>query len=123
MLPQEIIDAWAEREPAFVLTTVSPEGIPNSIWVISSGLYDEEHIVIADNYFDKTRANIQATGVASVLFITRDGRSYQLKGTVGYHTEGHFYDFMKEVTPPKYPGHAAVVLQADEIYKGSQRLR
>ena len=122
MLPQEIIDAWAEREPAFVLTTVSPQGIPNSIWVISSGLYQGEHIVIADNYFDKTRANIHATGVASVLFITKDGRSYQLKGRVSYHTDGPFYDFMKAVTPPKYPGHAAVVLHASEMYTGSQKL-
>lgn len=123
MLPQEIIDAWAEREPATVLTTVSSEGIPNSIWVMSTGLYNEEHIIIADNYFDKTKANILSTGIASVLFITKDGRSYQLKGTMSYHTDGPFYDFMKEMTPPKYPGHAAVVLHATEIYTGSQRLR
>ena len=122
MLPQEIIDAWAEREPATVLTTVSSEGIPNSIWVMSTGLYNEEHIIIADNYFDKTKANILSTGIASVLFITKDGRSYQLKGTMSYHTDGPFYDFMKEVTPPKYPGHAAVVLHATEIYTGSERL-
>lgn len=123
MLPQEIIDAWAEREPATVLTTVSSEGIPNSIWVMSTGLYNEEHIIIADNYFDKTKANILSTGIASLLFITKDGRSYQLKGTMSYHTDGPFYDFMKEMTPPKYPGHAAVVLHATEIYTGSQRLR
>lgn len=122
MLPQEIIDAWAMREMAFVLTTVDESGKPNSVWVISSGLYDDEHIVIADNYFDKTRANILATGIGAVLFITKDGVSYQLKGRLSYHTDGPFYTFMKEVTPPKYPGHAAAVLHATEIYKGSVRL-
>lgn len=122
MLPHAIIDAWAERQPAFVLTTVSEEGVPNSIWAISSGLYNNEHIVVADNYFDKTRANIFDTGVASLLFITRDGVSYQLKGTLSYHTEGPFYEFMKAVTPPKYPGHGAAVLHATEIYSGSERL-
>lgn len=123
MLPQEIIDAWADREPALVLTTVSSEGIPNSIWVMSSGLYEEEYIIIADNYFDKTKANILSTGIASLLFITKDGRSYQLKGAMSYHTHGPLYDFMKQVTPPKYPGHAAAVLHTTEIYTGSQRLR
>lgn len=123
MLIQEIIDAWAEREGATVLTTVSSEGIPNSIWVMSTGLYKNEHIIIADNYFDKTKANILSTGIASVLFITKDGRSYQLKGTMSYHRDGPFYDFMMEVTPPKFPRRAAVVLHATEIYSGSERLR
>lgn len=122
MLPQEILDAWADRQPATVLTTVSEEGIPNSIWVMSTGLYRDEHIIIADNYFDKTKANILSTGTASLLFITRDGKSYQLKGTLTYHRDGPFYDFMKEVTPPKYPGHAAAVLHAREIFSGSERL-
>ena len=123
MLSQEIIDAWAEREGATVLTTVSSEGIPNSIWVMSTGLYKNEHIIIADNYFDKTKANILSTGIASVLFITKEGRSYQLKGTMSYHRDGPFYDFMMEVTPPKFPRRAAVVLHATEIYSGSERLR
>lgn len=123
MLSQEIIDAWAEREGATVLTTVSSEGIPNSIWVMSTGLYNNEHIIIADNYFDKTKANILSTGIASVLFTTKDGRSYQLKGTMSYHRDGPFYDFMMEVTPPKFPRRAAVVLHATEIYSGSERLR
>lgn len=123
MLIQEIIDAWAEREGATVLTTVSSEGIPNSIWVMSTGLYKNEHIIIADNYFDKTKANILSTGIASVLFITKEGRSYQLKGTMSYHRDGPFYDFMMEVTPPKFPRRAAVVLHATEIYSGSERLR
>lgn len=123
MLIQEIIDAWAEREGATVLTTVSSEGRPNSIWVMSTGLYKNEHIIIADNYFDKTKANILSTGIASVLFITKEGRSYQLKGTMSYHRDGPFYDFMMEVTPPKFPRRAAVVLHATEIYSGSERLR
>ncbi len=123
MLSQEIIDAWAEREGATVLTTVSSEGRPNSIWVMSTGLYKNEHIIIADNYFDKTKANILSTGIASVLFITKEGRSYQLKGTMSYHRDGPFYDFMMEVTPPKFPRRAAVVLHATEIYSGSERLR
>ena len=123
MLIQEIIDAWAEREGATVLTTVSSEGIPNSIWVMSTGLYNNEHIIIADNYFDKTKANILSTGITSVLFTTKDGRSYQLKGTMSYHRDGPFYDFMMEVTPPKFPRRAAVVLHATEIYSGSERLR
>jgi uncharacterized protein len=42
--------------------------------------YNESVIVIADNYFNKTRKNILSGSKASILFFTNEGTSFQLKG-------------------------------------------
>ncbi len=122
MLPKIVLEAWEERQLPFVLTTVDLEGVPNSIYVISSGLYEGTDIVIADNYFEKTRANIESGGKASVLFITSDGRPFQIKGMLTYHDSGPVYTFMRKVTPERFPRRAAVLLHPTEIYSGSERL-
>jgi predicted pyridoxine 5'-phosphate oxidase superfamily flavin-nucleotide-binding protein len=122
MIPQRVLDAWEDRKPAFVLTTVSSDGVPNSIWAISGGLYDRRYFVVADNYFTKTRANLESGRLATLLFITKDGVGYQIKGTLTYHTEGTFYDFMRTVTPAKYPRRGAAVLHVRKIYCGSEEI-
>ena len=80
MLPKEILNGWKEREKTIVLTTVSSDGMPNSIWATCADMYDEEVVVVADNYFAKTKQNLAAGTPASVLFLTKDRTSYQLKG-------------------------------------------
>ena len=81
MLPKQIIEAWKNKQPAIVLTTVDEQGMPNSIYAPCTDLYQDNEIVIANNYFDKTKHNIDTGTKASVLFITEEGKSYQLKGT------------------------------------------
>lgn len=68
--------AWEERDGAIVLTTVDNTGLPNSIYVTCIGLSDDNRIVIANNYFSKTKQNIDAKSKATVLFITKEGKSY-----------------------------------------------
>ncbi len=122
MLPKAIITAWKNRQPAVVLTTVDEKGLPNSIYAICADLYQDNEIVIANNYFDKTKQNIDTGTKASVLFITEEGNSYQLKGDVSYHTEGVYYDFMKAFNSVEHPGHGALVLHAQDGYSGQEKL-
>ncbi|WP_319756644.1 pyridoxamine 5'-phosphate oxidase family protein [uncultured Sphaerochaeta sp.] len=122
MLPNTIIEAWKSRQPAVVLTTVDESGMPNSIYATCTDLYQDTEIVIANNYFDKTKHNIDMGTKASVLFITEEGKSYQLKGEVSYHTEGAYYDFMKAFNPVKHPGHGALVLHAQAGFSGQEQL-
>jgi hypothetical protein len=122
MLPKEVLDGWQEREKAVVLTTVSTDGMPNSIWATCADLYDQKTVVVADNYFSKTKQNILAGTLASVLFLTKERKSYQLKGTVSYHTEGPYFDFMKTFNPARHPGHGALVIHVQEAYSGAQNL-
>ncbi|MFA5258381.1 MAG: pyridoxamine 5'-phosphate oxidase family protein, partial [Opitutales bacterium] len=101
---------------------VDSAGVPNAIYVTCVREYDGNSIVIADNYFNKTRANIQAGSSGSILFITNAGKSYQLKGRIEYHTSGPVYDAMKTWNSDKHPGVAAAALKVERVYCGGEQL-
>ena len=121
-IPENVIKAWEDREDAIVLTTVNEQGIPNSIYATCVSMFNDNTIVVADNYFDKTRKNILSNSFGSILFITKEGKSYQLKGSLTYYKEGKIFEDMKQWNPSKHPGNAAVALNVMEIYSGSDKL-
>lgn len=121
-IPQEVSAAWENRQKAIVFTTVSVDNVPNSIYATCVSKYDDETIVVADNYFDKTQENILAGSKGSLLFITQEGKSYQLKGDIEYHQEGPIFDDMKNWNPEKHPGHAATVIKVTSVYSGAKKL-
>lgn len=121
-LPLQVCNAWDVRQDAVVFSTADINGVPNSIYVRSVFRYSESIIVIADNYFDKTRRNLLTGSKACILFITNEGKSYQLKGSVRYLKSGEIYDNMKRWNPSKHPGHAAACLEVEEVYSGSERI-
>lgn len=117
-----ITSAWEEKEGPVVLTTIGANGIPNAIYATCVAQYDENTFVVANNYFLKTMDNIKAGSKASILFMTKDSKAYQLKGSVVYHTNGPVFDNMKTWNPEKHPGHGAAALLVDEAYSGQERL-
>lgn len=121
-LPEVVSKAWDTRKGPIVLATVDAQGAPNIIYATCVKKYDDARIVVADNYFAKTRANILAGSKGSLLFITEEGKAYQVKGHFEYLTSGPIYDDMKTWLDPKHPGHAAVVLCVEQVYSGSQQL-
>lgn len=121
-LPQVVSQAWDNRKGPIVLATVSPEGVPNAIYATCVTKYAEDRLVVADNYFSKTRANIAAGSKGSLLFITEEGKAYQVKGTIEYVTGGPIYDDMKGWLDPKHPGHAATVLHVEHVFNGATQL-
>ena len=121
-LPQIVSDAWDDREPIVVLTTVSKDGIPNSIYVGVVGRFDSTTFFVANNYFSKTKQNIMADSKASLLFLTHERKSYQLKGSIELQENGPIYEAMKKLNPAQYPGHAVAVLHVEEVFSGADRL-
>ena len=121
-MPEEVSNAWDKRKGPVVFTTVDKEGVPNSIYATCVSKYNEGIIVVANNYFDKTKTNIFSGSLGSILFITNDNKSFQIKGYIKYYTEGDIFDDMKKWLPEKYPGHAAASLEIKEIYSGSKKL-
>ncbi|MFW5848239.1 MAG: pyridoxamine 5'-phosphate oxidase family protein [Spirochaetota bacterium] len=122
VLPNEVSEAWEHREGPVVFTTVDSDGIPNAIYAGAVGKHDDGTIVIANNYFDKTIRNIRAGSDASVLFITDAGKAYQIKGSISYHQDGPYFEFMKSWNSAKHPGHGAAAVAAREVYSGAERL-
>lgn len=120
--PEAVQTAWANREGPIVLATVDATGVPNAIYAGSVHEYGDDIIVIADNYFHKTRANILAGSRGALLFITKERKSYQLKGRFEYHTSGPIFDAMKQWNPSKHPGVAAAALKVEHIFNGGEQL-
>ena len=121
-LPEKVSQAWENREGPIVFTTVDSQGKPNAIYATCVSKYSEDTLIVANNFFSKTLNNIQAGSQGSILFITEDGTSYQIKGSITYHEEGAIFEDMKQWNPEKLPGHAAAALTVEEVYSGAEQM-
>ena len=121
-LPEKVRKAWEDREGPIILSTVNEDGIPNAIYATCVSLFSEDTVVVANNYFSKTLENILAGSKGTILFITKEGKSYQIKGSIEYHKEGSIFEDMKKWNPKKHPGHAAAALKVEEVYTGAEKL-
>jgi len=121
-LPEKVSKAWEDREGPIILSTVNGDGIPNTIYATCVSKFSEDTIVVANNYFSKTLENILAGSKGSILFITKEGKAYQIKGSIEYHKEGSIFEDMKKWNPKKHPGHAAAALKVEEVYAGAEKL-
>ena len=121
-IPETVRNAWDRRDGPAIFTTVSKDGIPNSIYVTCVGRFDDETLLVADNYFDKTRSNLLSGTAGALLFRDDGGKPYQVKGSLERHTTGPHFDHMKSWNPSKHPGHAVAALRIEAIYSGSERI-
>lgn len=122
-LPKAVLEAWNNKEDAVVLATVDATGIPNIIYATCVSVFNGEKLVVADNYFNKTQKNILAGSKGSILFMTKEGKAYQVKGTLEYHKDGDIFNDMKSWNPEKHPGHAAAVLVVEEVFSGAEKIQ
>jgi len=123
ILPEAATEAWKNREDPVVMTTVDSSGNPNTIYVTCVKKVSNDQIVVADNKMHKTRTNVKTGGPVSLLYITKEKKAFQLKGSVAYVTEGPLFDDMKNGwLDKKYPGHEAVVISIEEVYSGAKKL-
>ncbi len=121
-LPESVTKAWNDRKGPVVIATVDNNGVPNVIYATCVSKYNDDTMVVADNYFDKTRKNILSGCKGSLLFITKDDKPYQIKGSFEYHKDGEIFDDMKKWNPAQHPGHAAAALKVEEVYTGAEKL-
>ena len=121
-LPESVRRAWDDRDGPVILATVSPDGVPNIIYATCVGVFGDDRLVVADNYFDKTRRNLLAGGRGALLFRSKNGKAYQVKGALEYHTDGEVFHHMKTWNPSQHPGHGAAALRIEEVYSGAEKL-
>jgi hypothetical protein len=105
-----------------VLSTSTPEGIPNAVPVGAKKIIDTQTILISDQFFNKTLANLKSNPQVAVTY-WEGHEGYQLKGTVTIETSGQRYEetaqwihglSAKVGFPLKSKG--AVILRIEEIY-------
>lgn len=121
-LPQAFLDAWENKEPRMIFSTVDTNGEPNSVWILCVKLLDNQRILIANNFFNKTLENINNDSRGSLLMIAPEREAYQIKGALSYYTEGAIYDEMKAWLDPKFAGVGATILTIESIYYGAEKI-
>ncbi|MCS3923662.1 pyridoxamine 5'-phosphate oxidase family protein [Methanosalsum natronophilum] len=109
-----------EKQNPVPIATASADSIPNVAFVGFLKVVNEDTIMVADNFFNKTKQNLQENN--KVAFVVYDGytkRSYQIKGTAEVKTSGPEYDEMVEWVNslmPDMPKKAAVMIHVDEVF-------
>ncbi len=118
-MPPEVQEVINKQSPVPV-ATADPDGKPNVIFVGFLRIVDDETIQIADNFFDKTAANMEANPQVSIVGYDGEAKkSFQVKGRVEIVTKGPVYEDVKAWVYAKskaLPAKAAVVMHVEEVY-------
>ncbi|MFM8444105.1 MAG: pyridoxamine 5'-phosphate oxidase family protein [Methylococcus sp.] len=115
------MQAAIERAELLPLATASLTGIPNVVPVKFVWVAAPDTLWIADNYLDKTLANLRENPRAALYVWSADPKlCVQIKGDIAIHTEGRDYETMKaqaRAEKPDLPARSLVVLHIREIYQ------
>ncbi|MCD4703032.1 MAG: pyridoxamine 5'-phosphate oxidase family protein [Methanosarcinaceae archaeon] len=119
-LTQEMKDAFSKVR-IFPFATASKDGVPNVIPIGMCQLVDDETIWIIDNYFLKTRQNLDENPHASMFIWGPEVKGcYQIKGQVEIKTSGEDYEkayALAKGKGDKYPAKALVVMTIMEVFE------
>ena len=118
----EAVKKAITKQDVFPVATANQDRIPNVVYIKYLKVVDDQTILIADNYLNKTRNNILNNG--KIAFAVRDEEkgSYQIKGIAKRLTEGAMFDEVQKWVPDKLPRVAAVIMHIEEIYNGAERI-
>jgi len=111
-----------EKVPTVILATSTGDGAPNAVPVGSKKIIDDETILISNQFFNKTLANLKANPKVAVTF-WEGFEGYQLKGSIVIETSGRRFeetakwieDLGNKIGFP-LTSKGAVILKIDEIY-------
>jgi predicted pyridoxine 5'-phosphate oxidase superfamily flavin-nucleotide-binding protein len=107
-----------EKDLVF-LATASPDGVPNVVPIGFARPIDEDNILIADNYMNKTRQNLDKN--PQISLVTKDATKcpFQFKGKVFIYESGKYFDIVTEWgenAMTKLTPKAAILMKVEEIY-------
>ena len=94
-IPQEIQE-FIKGKMGWV-ATASADGIPNATPKGSVSVIDDQHLVFADLFSVKTRANLKENPKVAVTVVDEKSyKGYQLKGSAELLTAGPIFDQVAE---------------------------
>ena len=123
----EKVRAMFENQPIVAMATASENGIPNVVPIGAKKVLDDETILISDQYFNKTLANLKENPQVALTFWDLETHdSYQIKGAITIETSGEVFEqtaaWIEEIAkarnvPMKSKG--AVVLKITDIFSSA----
>jgi predicted pyridoxine 5'-phosphate oxidase superfamily flavin-nucleotide-binding protein len=119
-LTEEMQETFS-RVRIFPFATASGDGVPNVIPIGMCRLEDDETIWITDNYFLKTRQNLEENPRAALyVWDPEGGKCFQIKGDVEIKTSGEDYEkaySMAKARGDRFPAKALVVFKIVAAYE------
>jgi predicted pyridoxine 5'-phosphate oxidase superfamily flavin-nucleotide-binding protein len=118
-MPIEVREVLAKQKP-LPIATATRDGTPNVVFIGFMKILDDETLLLADNYFLKTAANLSENPRISVLcYDSETKRSFQIKCSATVYKAGPQFDEMRKWVHgvnPKLPAKAAVVAKVEAVY-------
>jgi predicted pyridoxine 5'-phosphate oxidase superfamily flavin-nucleotide-binding protein len=116
-------EAIFKKQGNISLATATKDGKPNCCYV-RFWWFQDDKVVLINNFMDKTRKNMEETGWASVsAYDMAIHKAYQIKGIVEIKTEGPEYERGKAMAQKifeergmRLPAKEAIILTAKEVY-------
>lgn len=120
-MPPPVMEKFADTEAAKFMATVGEDGLPNVVPILSVMPFGEETLVFVDIMMNKTKKNLLANKKVAVSVLTREGISYQVKGTFeGFQTSGPLFDMFASHPLLKYNAYsgprAIGTIHVDAVY-------
>ena len=116
-LTNEIKESLAAMKLAFFATSAK-DRTPNVVPIAAFRVLDDGTLLISDQFFNKTLANMKENPKAAISWWGEKG-GFQIKGTVTIHTDGEIWRqdlaWMKELRPNLKPK-GAVVMKITDVY-------
>ena len=79
------------KQGTYVVASASKDGVPNAVPIGAVKLLDDETILLSDQFFKKTLANLNENPVVAISFW--DGfKGYQIKGKAEVTNQGKIFD-------------------------------
>ena len=108
------------KQSIVAFATADRKGTPNVVPIYWKTAYNDETILLLDNFMKKTKKNIQENKKVCVSFWSLDtGEAYKIKGTATYYSKGVIYEKGKEFMQSKRPGQVpkgVVEIKVEKIY-------
>ena len=118
----DIVKEAILKQDVFPVATSNQDQVPNVVYIAYLKVIDDQTVLIADNYLNKTRDNISSNGKIAFAVPDEKKGSFQIKGTAKRLTEGELFDEVQKWVPDKLPKVAAVVMHVEEIYNGAEKI-
>ena len=114
------IREFVDQQAIIALATTAHDLMPNVAPMFWKVWYDETTLLVLDNFMHNTKANVVATGTASVAaWNAGTGMAYQLKGTAEYVNEGPYFEAGASHMAAQKPGQqpkGVVVLHVTSVF-------
>lgn len=105
----------------FPVATASKKGVPNVTPIAFVILVKDDTIWLADNFMNKTLANIKENPQAAIYLYDSDMKKCcQVKGKIEVKTSGDDYEKMKKMVHDKKPGLPAkslLIMKITEVFE------